>query len=160
MLARDNLKRGEELGPSGGISKEDLDQRRQAVAVGEANVEYARETLRLAVIGPRQELAHLYREFGRCDIAIGLYLGILKSVPSEQASRVGLVTCALYTGDYVVARWAAIQGAGWDNPTFRRLARVADSALKAKAPLHTVIVPDSTLVMHEAIGRREVLFGK
>ena len=54
-LGRANLKRGEELSPSGGISKEDVDQRRQAVSVGEANVEYAHQTLRLAVIGPRQE---------------------------------------------------------------------------------------------------------
>jgi HlyD family secretion protein len=54
-LARANLKRGEVLAPSGGMSKEDLDQRRQAVGVGEANVNYARETLRLAEVGPRQE---------------------------------------------------------------------------------------------------------
>src|SRR4029077_8371 len=38
-LARSNLKRGEELGPSGGISKEELDQRRQMVRVNEAGVE-------------------------------------------------------------------------------------------------------------------------
>ena len=36
-----NLKRGEELAPSGGISKEDLDVRRQAVKVDEAAVEQA-----------------------------------------------------------------------------------------------------------------------
>jgi HlyD family secretion protein len=54
-LARDNLKRAEELVPSGGMSKEDLDQRRQAVAVATANAKYAEQTLRLAEIGPRQE---------------------------------------------------------------------------------------------------------
>jgi HlyD family secretion protein len=54
-LARGNRKRGEELAPSGGISKEDLDQRRQTVAVDEANVDYYEQALRLAVIGPRQE---------------------------------------------------------------------------------------------------------
>ncbi len=53
-LARSNLERGKEL-VAGGISKEELDQRREAVAVGEANVKYAQETLRLAEIGPRQE---------------------------------------------------------------------------------------------------------
>jgi HlyD family secretion protein len=54
-LARANLKRGEELAPGGAISKEELDQRRQAVQVGEANVNYAKAALRLAEIGPRQE---------------------------------------------------------------------------------------------------------
>lgn len=54
-LARQNLKRGEELVPGGAISKEELDQRRQAVAVGAANVKYAEEALRLAEIGPRRE---------------------------------------------------------------------------------------------------------
>ena len=54
-LAKGNLKRGDELAPIGGLSKEDLAGRRQAVAVGEANVKYAEQTLRLAEIGPRQE---------------------------------------------------------------------------------------------------------
>jgi membrane fusion protein (multidrug efflux system) len=40
-LAKANLKRGDELAPSGGISKEDLDQRRQTVKVDEAAVEQA-----------------------------------------------------------------------------------------------------------------------
>jgi membrane fusion protein YbhG len=54
-LARANLKRGEELAPDGGISKEDLDARRQAVRSAEANVNFAQAGLRLAEIGPRQE---------------------------------------------------------------------------------------------------------
>jgi membrane fusion protein (multidrug efflux system) len=41
VLAQANLKRGEELAPSGGISKEDLDQRRQSVKVDEAAVDQA-----------------------------------------------------------------------------------------------------------------------
>lgn len=40
-LARANLKRAEELAPSGGISKEELDQRRQTVKVAEASVDQA-----------------------------------------------------------------------------------------------------------------------
>ncbi len=44
-LARANLKRGEELLPSGGISKEDLDVRRQSAKVAEADVEQARQTV-------------------------------------------------------------------------------------------------------------------
>jgi HlyD family secretion protein len=54
-LARGNLKRSEELISSGGISKEEADQRRQSVKSSEANVKYAQEALRLAEIGPRQE---------------------------------------------------------------------------------------------------------
>jgi HlyD family secretion protein len=54
-LARANLRRGEELAPSGGISKEELDQRRQTVKVDEATLKYAQEALRLAEIGPRRE---------------------------------------------------------------------------------------------------------
>lgn len=44
-LALANLKRGEELVASGGVSKEDLDQRRQQAKVGEAAVEQARQTV-------------------------------------------------------------------------------------------------------------------
>ncbi len=55
VLARANLDRGEKLLPSGSISKEEVDQRSQAVGVGEANVNYAQETLRLAELGPRKE---------------------------------------------------------------------------------------------------------
>jgi HlyD family secretion protein len=54
-LAKANLKRAQELQSGGGISKEEIDQRREAVRVSEANVNYARQTLRLAEIGPRQE---------------------------------------------------------------------------------------------------------
>src|SRR5262249_25867973 len=42
-LAKSNLKRGEELAPGGGISKEELDQRRQTVKVDEAAVNQALE---------------------------------------------------------------------------------------------------------------------
>jgi membrane fusion protein (multidrug efflux system) len=41
QLAQANLKRGEKLAPSGGISKEDLDQRRQTVEVSAAAVDQA-----------------------------------------------------------------------------------------------------------------------
>jgi HlyD family secretion protein len=54
-LARANRARAQELMSSGGISKEEVDQRRQAVGVAEANVNYAQQALRLAEIGPRQE---------------------------------------------------------------------------------------------------------
>lgn len=54
-LERANLKRGMELKDTGGISKEELDVRRESVATGEANVKFAEQALRLAEIGPRQE---------------------------------------------------------------------------------------------------------
>jgi membrane fusion protein (multidrug efflux system) len=44
-LAKANLKRGEELEPTGGISKEDLDQRKQQLKVADAAVEQARQTV-------------------------------------------------------------------------------------------------------------------
>ena len=44
-LGQANLKRGEELLPSGGVSKEELDQRKQQVKVGEAAVEQALQTV-------------------------------------------------------------------------------------------------------------------
>jgi membrane fusion protein, multidrug efflux system len=44
-LADANLKRGEELLPSGGISKEDLDGRRRALKVADANVEQALQAI-------------------------------------------------------------------------------------------------------------------
>ena len=50
-LAQDNLKRGEELLPSGGISKEELDQRRQAVKVGEAAVDQALQAVYATRVG-------------------------------------------------------------------------------------------------------------
>jgi membrane fusion protein, multidrug efflux system len=41
VLAKNNLQRGEELAPKGGISKEDLDQRRQLVRIDQAAVDQA-----------------------------------------------------------------------------------------------------------------------
>jgi membrane fusion protein, multidrug efflux system len=41
VLAKSNLKRGEELAPTGGVSKEELDQRKQTVKVNEADVDQA-----------------------------------------------------------------------------------------------------------------------
>jgi len=50
-LARANLKRGKELLPSGGISKEELDVRSQAVKVAEADVDQARQAVFAARAG-------------------------------------------------------------------------------------------------------------
>jgi membrane fusion protein (multidrug efflux system) len=51
VLARDNLKRGEKLAPSGGVSKEDLDQRREAAKVAEATVEQALQAIYAIRVG-------------------------------------------------------------------------------------------------------------
>jgi membrane fusion protein (multidrug efflux system) len=50
-LARNNLRRGEELAPSGGIGKEDLDQRRQTVKVDEAAVDQALQAVYAIRVG-------------------------------------------------------------------------------------------------------------
>jgi membrane fusion protein (multidrug efflux system) len=50
-LAQSNFKRGLKLVKSGGISKEELDQRRQAVAVAEAAVEQALQTVYATRVG-------------------------------------------------------------------------------------------------------------
>jgi membrane fusion protein (multidrug efflux system) len=83
-LAQANLKRGEELAPSGGISKEELDVRRQAVQVDEAAVKQA------------LELVHATR----------VYLGLpaeparghdLTEVPPDLEETFSAVRTALYT---------------------------------------------------------------
>ncbi len=51
VLAQANLKRGEELTPSGGLSREDLDQRRQAVKVDEAAVDQALQAVYATRVG-------------------------------------------------------------------------------------------------------------
>ncbi len=50
-LARNNLRRGEQLAPSGGISKEELDQRRQTVKVDESGVDQALEAVLASRVG-------------------------------------------------------------------------------------------------------------
>jgi membrane fusion protein (multidrug efflux system) len=50
-LARANLKRGEQLLPGGGISKEDVDIRRQTVKVDEANVDRAYQAIYATRVG-------------------------------------------------------------------------------------------------------------
>src|SRR5262249_50544432 len=50
-LARSNLQRGVELLPSGGISKEELDVRRQSVKVAEAAVDQALQAIYASRVG-------------------------------------------------------------------------------------------------------------
>src|SRR5262249_16613824 len=51
QLAEANPKRGEELAPGGGISKEELDQRRQTVKVDQAAVDQALEQVHAIRVG-------------------------------------------------------------------------------------------------------------
>lgn len=92
---------------------------------------------------PLEELAQIYRKYDRCEAAIPLYGRVLKSITSRRPSRAGLVTCALWIGDYELARATAIKGAGWHNVTFRTLTRIADSAIRVQAPPKSVTVADS-----------------
>ncbi|HZY87651.1 MAG TPA: HlyD family secretion protein, partial [Gemmataceae bacterium] len=50
-LAKANLQRGEELAPKGGISKEDLDQRRQTAKVAESSVEQTLQAIYAIRVG-------------------------------------------------------------------------------------------------------------
>ena len=50
-LAGNNFRRGEELSPSGGISKEELDQRRQSVKVAQAALDQALEAVLASRVG-------------------------------------------------------------------------------------------------------------
>jgi membrane fusion protein (multidrug efflux system) len=62
QLAEANLRRGEELAPSGGVSKEDLDQRRQTVKIDAAMVDQALQTVYAIRAGlglpPQPEAGH------------------------------------------------------------------------------------------------------
>jgi membrane fusion protein, multidrug efflux system len=51
QLARSNLERGEKLAPGGGISKEELDQRRQMVKVAEATADQAQQSVYAIRVG-------------------------------------------------------------------------------------------------------------
>jgi membrane fusion protein (multidrug efflux system) len=84
-LARANLKRGEELAPSGGISKEDLDQRRQTVKVNEATVEQALQQIYAIRVGlglraqpgPSKDLAEVPPNMDQNFSAVRQALGLL-----------------------------------------------------------------------------------
>jgi membrane fusion protein (multidrug efflux system) len=90
-LARANLKRGEELLPSGGISKEDLDIRRQTAKVAEAEVEQARQTVYADRVGlglpkeppPGKDLAYTPVELVETFSAVRQALGDLLQAAAQ-----------------------------------------------------------------------------
>jgi len=84
-LARANLKRGEELAPGGGISKEALDERKESVKVGEATAEEALQAVyatRVSLGLPEQpakgqDLSHVPPDLDQNFSAVRQALGTL-----------------------------------------------------------------------------------
>ena len=100
-LAQADLKRGEELLPSGGISKEELDQRRQAVQVEEAAVDQALQAVYATRVGlglpaqpdPGHALSEVPADLDQTFSAVRQALGQLQ----QSVAQLG----------YVPSRWDA-----------------------------------------------------
>lgn len=92
---------------------------------------------------PLQLLAFYHRLGGRCEAAIPFLEESLRLDPTDTWTRLPYVSCLLDLGRYPEARAAAELGAGEDENgvALRRAAAVADSALAAGAPPHTVRLP-------------------
>jgi membrane fusion protein (multidrug efflux system) len=90
-LARANLKRGDELMPSGGISKEELDQRRQAVKVDEAAVDQALQAVYATRVGlglpappdPGHELSEVPSNLNQTFSSVRQALGQLRQSAAQ-----------------------------------------------------------------------------
>jgi membrane fusion protein (multidrug efflux system) len=90
-LARANLKRGRELAPSGGISKEDLDQRDQTVNVDEAAVDQALQTVYANRVGlglpaqppPGHDLGEVPDQLDQTFSAVSQAMGQLLETTSQ-----------------------------------------------------------------------------
>ena len=98
-LARNNLRRGEELAPSGAIGKEDLDQRRQTVKIDEAAVEQALQEIHAARVNlglpaeppPGHDLTEVPRDLDQNFSTVRQSLGQLL----ESAAQFGYVASSL-----------------------------------------------------------------
>jgi membrane fusion protein, multidrug efflux system len=90
-LARANLKRGRELAPSGGISKEDLDQREQASKVDEATVDQALQVVYATRVGlglpaqppPGHDLGEVPDQLDQTFSAVSQAMGQLLETTSQ-----------------------------------------------------------------------------
>jgi membrane fusion protein (multidrug efflux system) len=90
-LARANLRRGEELAPTGGISKEELDQRRQTVKVDEAAVDQALQAVYATRVGlglsaqpdPGHELGEVPSDLDQTFSAVLQALGQLRQSAAQ-----------------------------------------------------------------------------
>ncbi|HVX88391.1 MAG TPA: hypothetical protein VG940_05645, partial [Gemmatimonadales bacterium] len=96
-----------------------------------------------AATRPIQLLAFYQRLDGRCDAAVPWLEESLRLEPTDTWTRLPYVACLRDLGRYADAGVAARAGAGTDvnGLALAQAAVVADSALAARAPAHTVRLP-------------------
>jgi len=89
------------------------------------------------------DYADKLRERGHCDAALKYYRMVLELTPQQSGPRASEVACLIYTGDYAKASREARIGGGYgiQTGTFGLYGHIADSALKANAPIGTVVLP-------------------
>jgi membrane fusion protein (multidrug efflux system) len=137
-LSRANLKRGKELAPGGGISKEELDQRQQTVKVDEAAVEQA-----LQVVYASRANLGLPREPAKgrdlADVLPNLaqnYSSVRESLANLQqsAAQLGYFPASWdETPDEAVAEFYRQDAQGNLNNIYERLVREAPAVKQAQA---------------------------
>jgi membrane fusion protein (multidrug efflux system) len=140
-LARANLRRGEELLPSGGISKEDLDVRQQTVKVDEAAVEEALQAIYAVRVGlglPAQPPGgqglestppELVENFSAVRQALGSLL--------QSAAQLGYVPSAYnVTPKQAIEEFYKLDPAGDVEKIYDRLLTHAPAITQANAKLH------------------------
>lgn len=83
------------------------------------------------------------RKRGRCDAALRYYRQVLALTPQQSGPRASEVACLVYTGNYALAAREARVGGGYgiQTGTFGLYAQIADSALRAHAPIGSVVLP-------------------
>jgi hypothetical protein len=89
------------------------------------------------------ELAEKYRGINQCPTASRLYRQLLALAPEHTNGRASLIACLVHLGEYRAALGVARVGIGYgvQAGTFRRFARIADSAAAAGAPPGSVTLP-------------------
>lgn len=89
---------------------------------------------------PFHILADYYRGDGLCEPAVKLYATGLELEPDRPRQRLSATTCLLWLGRYAEAATTARGGAPTDVDAAKLAvaADVADSAARAKAPIHSV----------------------
>jgi tetratricopeptide (TPR) repeat protein len=89
------------------------------------------------------DYADKLRELGRCDAALIYYNQVLALTPQQSGPRASEIACLIYTGNYALAVKEARVGSGYgiQTGTLGIYGRIADSALKAHAPIGSVVLP-------------------
>jgi hypothetical protein len=103
------------------------------------------------------DYANRLRLRGHCYPAVGLYRRVLEIHPNDIAARASQIACLLQIGLYKEAMLNARLGISFDyqRPTFVRALAMADSALKAGAPVGTVtliVAPSDSSARYIHIG--------